>query len=189
MQEWHEMPPASAELQPHPVSPCGAILRFTASIETATLLDELNISYRIEGAIDRLRLPESGTALRADGLWQHSCFEAFLRADANDSYHEFNFAPSGGWAAYRFASRRAGRESPAMPAPRTEFRRTPEFCEMNAAIPLAALPDLAQAGVLQTGLAAVVEDAEGRFSYWALAHGGTQADFHDPATFTLRVTR
>jgi len=183
------MPPASAELQPHPASPYSAILRFTASIETATPLDELNISYRIEGAIDRLRLPGSGTALRMDGLWQHSCFEAFLRADANVSYHEFNFAPSGDWAAYLFASRRAGRQSPAMPAPRMEFRRGAEFCEMNAAIPLTALPDLAEAGVLQAGLAAVMEDTGGRLSYWALAHRGAQADFHDPATFTLRVAR
>ncbi len=183
------MLPASAELLPHPASPCGAILRFTASIETAAPRDELNISYRIEGAIDRLRLPESGTALRKDGLWQHSCFEAFLRADANDSYHEFNFAPSGDWAAYRFAARRKGRESPAMPAPRMEFRRGAEFCEMKAAIPLAAIPDLAQAAVLQAGLAAVMEDADGGLSYWAVAHRGAQADFHDPTTITLRVAR
>jgi len=183
------MPPASAALLPHPASSCGAIHRFIASMEIAAPPDELRISFRIDGAIDRLRLPESGTAVRRDGLWQHSCFEAFLRADASDSYHEFNFAPSGDWAAYRFESRREGRQSPAMPAPRTEFRRAAEIFELKAGIPLAALRDLAVAPFLQAGLAAVIEDGDGRLSYWALAHRAALADFHDPGTFTLRVTR
>lgn len=183
------MPRASAELLPHPANPCGAIRRFTASMEIAAPPDELRISFQIDGAIERLRLSGPGTALRTDGLWQHSCFEAFLRADASDSYHEFNFAPSGDWAAYRFAARREGRQSPAMPAPRMEFHRAAEVCELNAGISLAALRDLAEARVLETGFAAVIEDEDGQLSYWALAHRAAQADFHDPGTFTLRVTR
>jgi hypothetical protein len=189
MQEWRQMPAVSAELLPHPASPCDAVRQLTASIEISPPMHELIISYRIEGGIDRLRLPESGTALRTDGLWQHSCFEAFLRADASDSYHEFNFAPSGDWETYCFASRREGRESPAMPAPQIVLRRAADFCELNVAVPLATLPDLAQARVLQIGLAAVIEDSDGELSYWALAHRGAKADFHDPATFTLRMTR
>jgi hypothetical protein len=189
MQQWREMPPASAELLPHPASPCGAIRRFDAAIEIAAPPDELRISFRIDGAIERLRLPESGSVLRTDGLWHHSCFEAFLKTDASDAYHEFNFAPSGDWAAYRFAARREGRQSPAMPAPRTEFRRTAEVFELNAGIPLAALPDLAQSRVFEAGIAAVIEEQDGRLTYWALAHRAAQPDFHDPGTFRLRVTR
>jgi hypothetical protein len=189
MQEWREMPPASAELLPHPASACEAIRRFGASVEFAAPPDELRMSFRIEGAIERLRLPEPGSALRMDGLWHHSCFEAFFGTDADDSYHEFNFAPSGDWAAYRFAARRVGRQSPGMPAPRMEFRRTADSFELNTAIALAALPDLAQARTLQAGLAAVIEDANGQLSYWALAHRAAQPDFHDPGTFTLRVMR
>jgi hypothetical protein len=189
MQEWREMPPASAELLPHPASPCGVIRRFTASIEIAAPPDELRMSFRIDGAIGRLRLPEPGTALRVDCLWHHSCFEAFLRADASDSYHEFNLAPSRDWAAYRFASRREGRQSPAMPAPRTEIRRAADAFELIAAIALAGIPELAQARVLQAGFAAVIEDQDGGLSYWALAHRAAQPDFHDSGTFALRVTR
>jgi len=183
------MAPLSAELLPHPSSACSAIHRFGASIECDPSADELRISFRIDGAIGRLRLPECGSVLRADGLWQHSCFEAFVRSDAGDSYHEFNFAPSGAWAAYRFASRREGRQSPALSAPRTEFRRTADVFELNAAIALVGIPDLAQATVLQAGLAAVIEDLDGGLSYWALAHRAAQPDFHDPGTFVLRVTR
>lgn len=189
MQEWREMAPVSAELLPHPSTACGAIRRFHGAIELGSSRDELRISFRIDGAIGQLRLPERGSALRTDGLWQHSCFEAFLRSDADDSYHEFNFAPSGDWAAYRFASRREGRESPALPAPHLEFRRLEEVFELNAAIALSGIADLAEAQGLQAGLAAVIEDQDGRLSYWALAHRSAQPDFHDAATFGLRVTQ
>jgi hypothetical protein len=189
MQEWREMAPVSAELLPHPSSACGVIRRFHAAIEPGSSRDELRISFRIDGAIGQLRLPERGSALRADSLWQHSCFEAFVRSDAGDSYHEFNFAPSGDWAAYRFASRREGRQSPAMPAPQMEFRRAADVFELNAVIALGGNPDFAEAQALQAGLAAVIEDQDGGLSYWALAHRAAQPDFHDPETFGLRVTR
>ncbi len=183
------MPPATAELLPHPSNSRGAIRRFVASIEFDSTPEELRISFRIEGAIGRLRLPERGSAVRADGLWQHSCFEAFVRSDAGDSYHEFNFAPSGDWAAYRFASRREGRQSPALPAPRTEFRRTADAFELTAAVALAGIAELAQAHILQAGIAAVIEDQDGGLSHWALVHRAAQPDFHDPETFGLRVSR
>ena len=183
------MPPAAAELLPHPASACDAIRRFSASVEFAAPPDELRMTFRIEGAIERLRLPGPGSALRADSLWHHSCFEAFFGTDADDSYHEFNVAPSGGWAAYRCASRREGRQSPGMAAPRLEFRRAADTFELITAIALADLPDLAQARAVRAGLAAVIEDADGRLSYWALAHRAAQSDFHDPGTFTLQVMR
>jgi len=177
----------SAELAPHPACSCDAIRRFGVSIEPSSLPEELAIRYRIDGDIGRLRLAEPGFARRSDGLWQHSCFEAFLRADANDSYYEFNGAPSGEWAVYRFAGRRSDRASPGIPAPRIAFRRLPDACELSARIPIAALPELAGAPAIHAGLAAVVEDLDGRLSWWALAHGGDQPDFHDPATFLLQV--
>ncbi len=183
------MAPVSAELLPHPSSACGAIRRFHAAIEFGPSLEELRISFRVDGEIGQLQLPERGSALRKDGLWQHSCFEAFLRSDAGDYYYEFNFAPSGNWAAYRFASRREGRQSPAMPAPLLEFRRAADVFELNSTIALSGIPDFAEAQALQAGLAAVIEDQNGGLSYWALAHRAAQPDFHDPETFGLRVTR
>ncbi len=182
------MSSATAELLPHPASPCDAIRRVAVTVGPEASAGGMLISFRIEGDICRLRLPEAGSALRIDGLWQHTCFEAFLRAAADDGYHEFNFAPSGAWTAYRFTSRRHGQESPAMSAPRIEFRRSADSCNMNAAISLAALPDLARATELHAGLAAVIEDESGGLSWWALAHHAERPDFHDPATFTMRVS-
>ena len=102
----------SAELVAHPSSPCDAIRRLEAGFETEWLPGELEIRFRMDGDISRVRLPPAELARRRDGLWQHTCFEVFLRPDGSDSYHEFNFAPSGDWAAYRFAGRRLDRAHP-----------------------------------------------------------------------------
>ena len=178
----------TADLRLHPRSPCQAIRRFEIDIGTAPGPGLLQFRFRIDGDIGRLVLPSADFARRSDGLWQHTCFEAFLRPDASDSYHEFNFAPSGAWAAYRFGARRSDRSLPELPAPLVRFHTDRDRCDLSADIPLSALPDLAAAGILHAGMAAVVETDDGYLSYWALAHGGERPDFHDPATFTLRVT-
>jgi hypothetical protein len=178
-----------AELQPHPTSSCPAIRQFAVEVDPAALPRQLVVLFRIAGEVGRLRLPPSGFTRRADGLWQHSCFEAFLKAGPGGSYHEFNLAPSGDWAAYRFGGRRSERSAPRMPAPRMERRDYPGGYELSATLPIAALPDLARAGEIEAGLAAVIEADDGTLSYWALAHGGEKPDFHDPATFLLRVSR
>jgi len=178
----------TAELRPHPQSPCKAVRRFGIGIGFDADPGMLQVRFRIEGDIDRLVLPAAGFARRSDGLWQHTCFEAFLRPDANESYHEFNFAPSGDWAAYRFGARRSERSLPELPPPPIRFRAERDRCELSADIPIASLTELAAAAALHAGVAAVVETDDGYLSYWALAHGGERPDFHDPSTFSLRVT-
>jgi hypothetical protein len=178
----------SAELRPHPTSSCDAIRRFGVRIEPSARAPGWQISYRIEGATGRLRLPLPESARRSDGLWQHTCFEAFLKADASDNYYEFNFAPSGEWAAYRFEGRRIDPTSPDMPAPVFEFLHSASSCELIVDIPVQALPDLATAAAIRASLSAVVESEDGSLSWWALAHAGDEPDFHDPSTFVLRVT-
>ena len=43
-----------------------------------------------------------------DDLWQHTCFELFIGAKNDAEYYEFNFSPSGEWAAYEFRNYRDG---------------------------------------------------------------------------------
>ncbi len=178
---------ANTDLVIHPATRCDAIRRLTAAIGRSSADGQLRFSYRIEGSIAGLRLPDAGTPERADSLWQHSCFEAFLQTDGTDSYHEFNFAPSGGWAVYRFHARRDGRESPALPAPRIRMRRSAESFDMNVSVAVSGLPEFRRPVALRAGLAAVIEDARGLLSYWALAHHSPQPDFHDPAAFSIAV--
>jgi hypothetical protein len=177
----------AAELRAHPRHPCDAIRRFDVALETQALPATLRVRFRIEGDVDRLRLPPPSPARRCDGLWQHSCLEAFLRPDESDSYHEFNFAPSGDWAAYRFGGRRSERSSPELPAPPVRAARHADSFELTADIAIAAFPELARARAIQAGVAAVIETTAGDLSYWALTHGGAKPDFHDPATFLISV--
>jgi len=176
---------ASAELIRHPAAGCEAIRRI--AVEASRAADALDISFRVEGDISLLAIPAAGAPQRSDGLWQHSCFEAFLQTGGNEAYLEFNFSPSGAWAAYRFSARRRGRESPVLTAPRTEVRRGPDWLAMTIQISLAAIAEFAHPAPLSAGLAAIIEDRHGALSWWALAHGAAAPDFHDPATFTLRL--
>jgi hypothetical protein len=40
-------------------------------------------------------------------------------------------------------------------------------------------------GMPELGLTMVVEDIDGRLSYWALSHPGEVADFHDRRSFLI----
>ena len=176
---------ASAELIRHPAADCDLIRRI--GVEISRVRDSITLCCRLEGEVTRLRIPVVGPPLRADDLWQHCCFEAFLRADGSEGYLEFNFSPSGAWAAYRFAGRRRGRESPELTAPGIEVRHGTDWLTMKIQLSLAGIAEFARAAPVSAGLAAVIEDQHGGLSHWALAHGAAQPDFHDPATFTLRL--
>jgi hypothetical protein len=137
--------------------------------------------YRVEGT-GRLVVPEFRGRGRADLLWKSTCFELFLRDDG-PSYREFNFSPSGQWAAYSFDAYREGMAE-------LEPREWPDIaCEQGAdnfvaAVTLAA-PEFA--GFSRAGLNAVIEEQGGHISYWALAHPEGKPDFHDPACFALSL--
>ncbi|HBR83499.1 MAG TPA: hypothetical protein DD861_04765, partial [Erythrobacter sp.] len=74
----------------------------------------LTLRWRIEAAHD-LVLPGFAGKGRADGLWQTTCFELFLRPDGGTAYHEFNLSPSERWNAYRFSAPRDGMSEWPMP--------------------------------------------------------------------------
>lgn len=177
-----------AVLQPHPTTTDGPIERIVAAVAIEWAHPELSIRIRAMGDMSRVIVPARRAALRADGLWQHTCFEAFLRADADDGYYELNFSPSGAWAAYRFSGRRAGRQSPPLPAPAIEIGCRDDVLEMSARVAIDSLVPRARTSLIHAGLAAVIEGIDGRRSYWALAHGTARPDFHDPRTFTLKVS-
>jgi hypothetical protein len=170
-------------LKLHPDSHCSAVAR--VDVDVARRDRALLLSYRVAGAIGDLRLPPMAAAARADELWRHTCFEAFVRpAATGEAYYELNFAPSTQWAAYGFDGYRSGmRVAAEVGAPRIEVERAPERFALQAAFELAALPF----GRWRLGLAAVIEDTTGRLSYWALAHPAGKPDFHRADCFTCEI--
>jgi hypothetical protein len=94
-------------LKCHPDSPCAAVTEIQVDV-VRPRAGRLLLSYTVAGKIGDLLMPAVIASSRADELWRHTCFEAFIRGTQADSYYEFNFAPSNQWAAYRFDSYRKG---------------------------------------------------------------------------------
>lgn len=167
-------------LHPHPANPPMPGFRLEGGARLAGSV--LELAYRVTGKISRLRMPVLEG--RRDGLWQHTCFEAFLQTAGEPGYVELNFTASGAWAAYRFSGRRDGMQALELP--------TPPVIAMNCMDSGFDLTVGAALGAarpsLRMGMCAVLEDTDGRLGYWALAHPGGRADFHDPAGFTLELT-
>ncbi|MBT9447160.1 MAG: DOMON-like domain-containing protein [Hyphomonadaceae bacterium] len=138
----------------------------------------LTLRYVVTGEINALRLPERSASARADELWRHTCFEAFVSEGAG--YHEFNFAPSTQWAAYSFDSYRAGmRNADKFGAPRIDLRIDDDRLALSVELDMPA--DITG----RLGLTAVIEETDGNVSYWALAHPPGRADFHHADGFAI----
>src|SRR5437660_35270 len=112
-------------LQLHPESPCFAAIQIEVDIAQPRA-GSLVLHYRVTGKIDDLRLPPVMAAARADELWRHSCFEAFVGTSSGAAYYEFNFAPSTQWAAYRFDGYRSGMRAATAIEPQIEVQSSPE---------------------------------------------------------------
>jgi hypothetical protein len=174
-------------LRRHPDSPCSAVSQIDVEIERLAP-DRLLLSYVVTGAIDAIRIPPPETPKRADGLWRHTCFEAFLRAPAGDAYYELNFSPSRCWAAYRFESYRSGmRVADEIGAPLIEVQSRADDCVLRASIALDRVSGLPRDVPWHLGLSAVIEDADG-LSYWALAHPPGKPDFHHADGFAHELS-
>src|SRR5262249_21126714 len=144
--------------------------------------------YVVTGDPDRLSLPPRGAPDRADELWRHTCFEAFLAGRGAATYFELNLAPSRRWAAYRFDGYRKGMQpAGGLEAPRIGLQRRPNGLELYAELDLGAMTDLPAHGPWRLGLSAVIEEADGRISYWALAHPSGKPDFHHADCFAAEL--
>lgn len=139
------------------------------------------LRFRVDGCADVV-VPPRTTPARADDLWKTTCFELFL-AGPGGSYREFNFSPSGQWAAYRFAGYRnlAGNYEPLTP-PEIAVDSGRSVLTFTVFLDAAELTESSHAS-----LTAVIEEAGGRLSYWAGQHPGIKPDFHNPACFVLPV--
>jgi len=161
----------------HPVTPCSAINDINVEIE-ADSEGNLQLHYQLSGDLTRIRFPAPQLRSAVDGLWQHTCFEAFIAVEHEESYREFNFSPSGQYAGYAFSGYRIKSEWSQAIEPQINFTRTDYRCTLQALIARAELPDNTAEKPFRLGLSAVVELFDGSLSYWALYHPVEHPDFH-----------
>ena len=181
--------PAEFILTPHPTTAATAVRTLSAHLIHAPD-GSLAVRYTLRGDITRLRLPaHRATPHFCDKLWEHTCFELFMGRRGNPAYREYNFSPSGDWAAFTFADYRRPQEpqdGAPLPAPEIVARQTVGRLELDIRLPPEAIP--AGEGGLELALTAVIEASDivdGSHSYWALTHSGEKPDFHLRSSFSL----
>lgn len=152
-------------------------------VRWAVLSDgRLMLRFRVDGA-GALQVPAAkDRPARTDELWKSTCFELFLY-DGGSRYREFNFSPSGDWAAYSFDGYRTGRcDFDPVSAPVVACDQGRTVFTTTAFI---AAEELARSE--SASLSAVLVERDARPSYWALTHNTEAPDFHDPACFRIAL--
>jgi len=136
----------------------------------------VGLLFSVRAPLGCLRVPAPCAPAFADGLWHHTCGELFVARTGKADYREYNFSPSGEWAAYGFAD-----------------YRTPQVSSFDAVVPEISVKqgdagffmcvDLPPGTIqldasLQLSVTMVLEASDGHLSYWALLHPCAQPDFH-----------
>ncbi len=172
----------SVFLEPHSDTPLQSVERIEVTIERTPA--GLSLTYRLVGQLGDLRIPPPQPTARADGLWRHTCFEAFIDVGGG-AYREFNLSPSGLWQAYDFSAYRAGGLPAAAADPGILCQLAPATLSVSATLHADDLPSASAA--MRLGLSAVIEVADASIGYWALRHPPGKPDFHHRDTFALEL--
>ena len=169
-------------LIPHPhASGPSAKVAARVELERAT---RLRLEWSLTGDLQELAIPRRAASRRAERLWEHTCFEAFIAPVRSARYCELNFSPSTRWAAYAFDGYRQGMRALELKEPPTvEVVTTANELRVTAGIELDSLADAPWPW--RIGLTAVIEHRAGGRAYHALSHPRDKPDFHDDAAFTV----
>ncbi len=169
-------------LVPHRGSAAQPALAVVAGAEKR--YSKVRFSYRLTGDLLSLAIPRRRSPQRAERLWEHTCFEAFVAPGRGSRYFELNFSPSTQWAAYVFDDYRKGMQPLALAAaPAIAVASAPNELHVTAALEVGELAEAPWPW--RIGLTAVVEDRTGGRAYFALEHPRENPDFHDAGSFAL----
>ncbi len=173
-------------LVPHPATPpADPPFKMWANVDHASSLGPVattNIWFGVGAPAERFVIPQADEPGRADELWRATCLEAFLRAENEQAYREWNFAPSGDWGAYDFTACREGMVEADVKPPYLRMEDNMTWWAFGATIAVDAERHW------QLGLSAVLEEKDGTKSFWALAHCNPEKpDFHLPDCFVAKL--
>lgn len=165
----------------HQTCASGPIRSVTASI-TATP-EGCEATFRLDGHIPAIIVPEAALPERMDNLWKTTCFEIFWQPLGDTWYREFNLSPSGRWAAYDFDSFREGMRDAPVERVAISCSHDESGLVLKASI-AAELPDPAQ-----VALNAIVDHPGGAIQFWALAFPPGKPEFHSEACRAVIIER
>lgn len=177
-----------AALHPHPTTPDPRVRALDAEVRRNTRGD-LAIGFRLDARLDQIALGEAAPPRFVLGLWERTCFEAFVALDGDAGYLELNVSPAREWAILELRGRRvrSGVRSAAADAPVIDVRVESGVLALDVSLALARLRPGSGASGLRIGLSAVIAATSGERSFWALRHPPGAPDFHAPEAFALRL--
>ncbi len=158
---------------------------FSISADVRRVENIFTVSYEVNDQKNALSLPAefratSSELVRADNLWEDTCFELFLRPSNQKIYYEFNFSLNSKWNAYQFDEYR----SPQPP------KRTNHFLAQSMGWDgkklVVELSGQVQLEDSEISLTAIIKEHSGIKHYFALAHLGDKPDFHLAESFILK---
>ena len=149
---------------------------------------KLAVRFVLDAEMAQVVLPPLRPSVRTDELWRHTCFEVFVGLPDSEAYCELNFSPSTEWAMYGFVAYRRGMTPlEVRRPPRVAVRPMGRGLVLEAVTHLAELPMPLPGSPLRAGAAAIIEEKDGRLTYWALTHPSALPDFHHRLGFVLQV--
>lgn len=179
------MPTQQFFLQPFPVPNLLHDLHLTATITRESNL--LALRYDLVDPHAQVVVPPwAELPARKHNLWKTTCFEFFVTAHGDNTYWEFNLAPSGDWNVYRLESYRAGlHEESAVNELPFRVNRQVDGLTLELEIDLGKIITPTQS--VDLSATAVIECGNGTVSYWAIAHRGEKPDFHLRESFVVEL--
>ncbi len=174
------------DLTCHVDTQCNAELTVQVFIN-AKLDHRLQLRYQLNADLSQLRIPKPQAAKEVAGLWRHTCFELFVAVEGDADYYEFNFSPSGQWAAYAFSDYRIAKTGAFNSKPSIHCSENNKQLVLDASISTADLPSNPNNKPFLLGLTAVLEDNNNCLSYWALQHPPGAPNFHHRYGFSCKI--
>ncbi len=149
--------------------------------------ETIQVHYQVTGDLNAVVIPQKANPpVRRDELWTTTCLELFIGAKKSSPYWEFNLCPNGDWNIYKLSDYRSNLTpdlayqdlASAMHSGASHF-------ELNVVCPIPV--NLKTFPKLDVAICAVIQLKQGSISYWALSHGGAEADFHRRDGFVLSL--
>lgn len=167
----------------HPQSDAGGVEAIQVAI-TRSESGEVALTYQISGSLSALKIAALGQPNRVDELWKTTCLELFIGNFEDETYLEYNFAPSSEWAAYKFSGYRAEMAELETGTPSIKADQSDRVVTVSVML---QLPDAWRDRDLRAGLSAVIATKNGNVSYWAAAHPPGGPDFHHKDCFAVQL--
>ena len=140
----------------------------------------LKLEFCLIDKADLFELPQTTQKWKAadvlieNGLWNHTCFEAFLNPFGLGIYYELNFSLKPAWNQYQFDRYRY----PQPPKNGNDFELKSLIWDQFESRLTVELKNNTKFKKFKIGLTAVLEEKTGAKHYCAVAHKGPKPDFH-----------